>query len=314
VVNAREVAWRVFAAEYNASTLDVSGEGEKSPSYVVSPTGARINRLYVVGVVTDVENVGTANEPLYRARLSDPTGTFFLSAGQYQPTAAGILGKLRPPAFVAVMGKSRAYTAEGGGRFLSVRPEMVREVDAAIRDYWSYEACASLKQRLDCLEEAGEMNPPTVEGLVALGYPQALASGTILALSHYKEPQVERYRALLLETLRELVRSVGGAPLGRPGEPTKPGIEVVAAEEEALEAEPASLPEEEAAPSSDDAEAAVLQLIESLDRTGKGAPWEDLVAAAAKQGLEKTRLEEATAALLDKGEIYEPELGKMKRI
>ncbi len=28
----REIAWRVFAAEYNASSLDIKGEGEKAPS------------------------------------------------------------------------------------------------------------------------------------------------------------------------------------------------------------------------------------------------------------------------------------------
>ena len=55
----REIAWRVFAGEYNDANKDVSGGGERSPSYVVTPLGAKINRLFVVGVLTDVENVAT---------------------------------------------------------------------------------------------------------------------------------------------------------------------------------------------------------------------------------------------------------------
>ena len=35
----REVAWRVFAGEFNSSRLEIKGEGEKVPSYLVTPLG-----------------------------------------------------------------------------------------------------------------------------------------------------------------------------------------------------------------------------------------------------------------------------------
>ena len=41
----REVAWRVFAGEYNSSNLEIKGEGERAPSYIVTPLGAMINRV-----------------------------------------------------------------------------------------------------------------------------------------------------------------------------------------------------------------------------------------------------------------------------
>src|SRR6266705_1127868 len=47
-----------------------------APSYVVTPLGAKVNRVFVVGVITDVENVGSDIQPMWRARVSDPTGTF----------------------------------------------------------------------------------------------------------------------------------------------------------------------------------------------------------------------------------------------
>ncbi|TLZ92311.1 MAG: hypothetical protein E6J98_05860, partial [Methanobacteriota archaeon] len=106
----REVAWRLFASEYNDANLETEGTGERPPSYVVTPLGAKVNRVFVVGVITDVENVGTDGQPMWRARVSDPTGTFHVYAGQYQPEAASALSKLKPPVFGAIVGKSRIYS------------------------------------------------------------------------------------------------------------------------------------------------------------------------------------------------------------
>ena len=94
----REAAWRLFAEEFNASRLEIKGEGEYTPSYIVTPLGALVNRMFVVGVLTDVENIGSGEEPLYRARVVDPTGTFYVSAGQYQPEAAKRLASIKTPA------------------------------------------------------------------------------------------------------------------------------------------------------------------------------------------------------------------------
>ena len=109
----REVAWRLFAGEYNDATLQVEGTGERAPSYVIKPLGAKVNRIFVVGVITDVENVGTDMQPMWRARVSDPTGTFHVYAGQYQPEAAAALSQLKPPVFGAIVGKSRSRLARG---------------------------------------------------------------------------------------------------------------------------------------------------------------------------------------------------------
>jgi len=125
----REVAWRLFASEYNDANLEMDGGGDRAPSYIVTPLGAKVNRVFVVGVITDVENVGTDIQPMWRARVSDPTGTFRIYAGQYQPEAAATLSKLKPPVFGAIVGKSRVYSPEAGSVFTSIRPERIKAVD-----------------------------------------------------------------------------------------------------------------------------------------------------------------------------------------
>jgi len=51
----REVAHRLFAAEFNDATYSYSeSDEERAPNYVVTPTGARVNRLFAIGVLPEV--------------------------------------------------------------------------------------------------------------------------------------------------------------------------------------------------------------------------------------------------------------------
>jgi len=63
-----------------------------------------------------------------------------------------------------------------------------------------------------------------------------------------------------------------------------------------------------------DEEDTVVKIIESLESGAKGVHWDKIVETAKAKKIDKVRLEEIIASLLDKGEIYEPELGMMKRI
>ena len=296
----REVAWRLFAGEYNDANLEVEGQGERAPSYVVTPLGAKVNRIFVVGVITDVENVGTDMQPMWRARVSDPTGTFHVYAGQYQPEAAAALSKLKPPVFGAIVGKSRVYQPDSGGTYTSIRPEAIKEVDERVRDFWILEACRSLRKRLDAMAEAQKMDPLTKEGLVSVGVKAALAEGIVQAANHYGKADLSRYTAMLAESLRYLLPEFREDQGAAAPEPTV--------------SEPAAKPDakESQEPTAD--EDRVLAVITSLDKDGKGAPWEGILEAAQKQGVSKDKLEESINSLLDKGLIYEPILGRMKTI
>ena len=149
----RETAYRVFAAEFDDTTLSYAeSDEERAPNYVVTPTGARVNRLFVVGVLTEIESV---NEEQLRARVVDPTGAFVVYAGQYQPEALSFLERTDPPAFVAVTGKARTFQPEDSDRvFTSIRPESLAAVDAATRDRWSVAAAERTTERTETMRDA----------------------------------------------------------------------------------------------------------------------------------------------------------------
>lgn len=301
-MNIREPAWRIFSKEFNSATLDLSSGEEKAPSYVVTPLGAKVNRVVVVGVMTEVENIGTKESPMMRARVADPSGSYYLSAGQFQPDTMTVLRELKPPEFVAVVGKARVYAPDENIRLLSIRPETVRRCDGKLRDFWVYETCVSTLSRLDLMSEVMKMDPPSVDEIRKLGYPRLLAEGAMLAASHYKGTDFESYRELVVTALREIASN-------RIGEIKEIDVEESVVATDVEEVEVSSLEDLDI---SEDEEKTVIQIIKSLDKNGKGAEVEAVVAAAQKKKIDKDRLDEIFSLLMGKGELFEPVLGRLK--
>ncbi|MFA4935635.1 MAG: hypothetical protein WC568_07345, partial [Candidatus Methanoperedens sp.] len=186
----REVAHRLFAVELKESNLQVKeGQDQFSPQYLITPTGAKCNRVFVVGVLTEKEDVGTDSE-FWRGRVVDPTGAFFVTAGQYQPEAAQILSRTTPPEFVAVIGKPTAYTTKEGNVLTSIRAESMHIVDAATRDRWVVDTAMLTLKRLEKL--AGS------------------EPGAVKAREHYNT-NVESYKELVNKAVLSLKDDAGAS-------------------------------------------------------------------------------------------------------
>jgi len=148
----REVAHRVFAAELKESNLQSKeGQDQYSPQYLITPTGAKCNRIFIVGTLTEKEDVGTDSE-FWRGRIVDPTGVFYVTAGQYQPEAAQVLARTAPPEFIAVIGKPTIFTTKEGNVLTSIRAESMHVVDAATRDRWVVETAKLTAKRIARLQ------------------------------------------------------------------------------------------------------------------------------------------------------------------
>lgn len=180
----REVAQRAFAREFNDATYTFrESDDDRAPVYVLLPTGAKANRVFVVGTLTETEDVGSEDE-YWQGRIVDPTGTFFAYAGQYQPEAAGMLRETEPPAFVAIVGKPRTYETDDGTVNVSLRPEHLTIVDEATRNRWVTETAERTLERIDRF--GGEANE----------YAQ-------MAREQYGDT-VEQYRQAVIEAVESL--------------------------------------------------------------------------------------------------------------
>lgn len=205
----REVAHRLFASEYDDATYSYSeSDEERAPNYVVTPTGARVNRLFVVGVLTEV---GQAGDSMLRARVADPTGAFVVYAGQYQPDAMAFLDNVEPPAFVAVTGKARTFQPEDSDRvFTSIRPETINEVDGETRDRWVVTTAERTLERIATVITALDTDPgdDLRATLRESGVDPSFAAGIPIALEQYGTTQA--YLADVQRLALDATRLVGG--------------------------------------------------------------------------------------------------------
>jgi RPA family protein len=212
-VPTREVARRVFAREFNdASYTFKESDDERAPVYLLLPTGERANRIFVVGTLTETEDVGEDSE-YWQGRLVDPNGdTFFMYAGQYQPDAASMLRELEPPAYVSVVGKPRTYETDEGDVRVSIRPESITTVDEATRDRWVIETAERTLDRIkrfEAAESEGDGAASQDSGNAA-----AMNEYVRMAREEYDLP-VENYRRAVVEALESL-ESADGAEAESP--------------------------------------------------------------------------------------------------
>lgn len=323
----RETAWRVFAGEYNDSTFEIKGEGEMAPSYIVTPLGAKVNRVFIIGVLTDVENVSEGGD-LVRARISDPTGVFTMYSGSYQQDVTDMLHKIEVPAFVAVIGKVRTYIPEEGTLYVSIRPEKILEVTADVRDKWILETCKNTKDRIEAVVEAMKLENLSEFDLKKLGFSKDLCEGLIAARQHYGKVDLEKYIRLIHESLEYLTPGKESLPDLKKKEDKKQekiDEEPISNEEDLEEAEITTAdtiqtpdtekkeetPEQEESDNSLETEETVLGVIKEIEGED-GAQWDTITEKCEKKGLDQDNVEEALTSLMDKGLIYEPVLGTIK--
>jgi RPA family protein len=144
----RQVAHRAFSSEFNQATYTFrESEDKQAPIFALLPTGAAANRVFVVGTLTETENVGT-DEEYWRGRVVDPVGTFFVYAGVYQPGAMEVLKAADTPLYVAVVGKPRTYETDDGGVNVSLRAESITTVPETTRSRWIVEAADRTVDRI----------------------------------------------------------------------------------------------------------------------------------------------------------------------
>ncbi|MEM0129602.1 MAG: hypothetical protein QXG65_05530 [Thermoplasmata archaeon] len=306
----RETAWRVFAAEISAALHQEKGSGERAATYLLSPYGARMNRVLVVGALSLPETIGRDPEqPFVRSRLSDPTGTVSVTAGVYQPRALAQLRSADGPRTAVVVGKVHLYRGADDTPYLSVRAEALRAVDDPTARAFLAETLGQTLDRLDLLERVRRDPGRPDERWVSEGVPIAWVRAARASIERY--PTIDRaaFRASLA-TVLAVAR--GERPLSAPSLPSAAP---------APRAEPSAPPKAEPPPApaltaADRAEeSAFLDAMDELaEASADGyADLRELQAVLREHGLSAERVEALLDRLQEQGSVEEPIVGKLRR-
>ena len=133
----REVAYRIFSDELRDSVALEKGGEEYAAQFVLTPTGAKANRIFVVGTLTEKEDIGT-DSAYFKLVIADPKGTFKAYIGMYQEEALASIANIEPPCFVAVTAKIKPNEYNENVYF-NLAPESINVVDEATYDIWTKE-------------------------------------------------------------------------------------------------------------------------------------------------------------------------------
>lgn len=311
----REVAHRVMACELRDADQEHRADDDTSgfaPSYVITRTGAKINRLFIVGVLIECENIGQDGNDLWRARVADPTGIFTVYAGQYQPEAAEQLSQLQVPSFVAVVGKARTYEPEPGSVFVSVRPESVTVVDEQMRDEWILEAADQALERISARMTLAKQDSFDATMLIKADISPVIAEGAVMAREKYGDVNLRPYAEKVLETVDALATGrempIPQPPAARDemgAAPTAPGG--------TAKGQFTPSQQDTAPPANEALEKLLIDAVEGLlESDPDGAAWDEVVDKGTAAGHDEDEVEEVLNDLMDKGIVYEPVLGKLK--
>ena len=307
----REPGILVLAQELSSSIEKHVEDREYSPTYLISEIGGKLSRVLIAGVLDQIENRGSEEDPFYTARVIDPNGDYYyLQAGQYNPEGAAALSKLEIGVPVLCVGKVRARTPEDSERtYVSVQPESIRAVTMNEVNHWAVRACDALMLRIKATktfedeEEFGKLklNEREIDGIK-------------LSKDFYQSVALENYQALLYNCLTRLA----GGEIETPesdftGEFESAGNNIDTTSKIKESKEETEVPTEETIETkkSDGNESKVMALIQKMDE-GDGIYYDDLGIAISMEGVDGPMLDEILDSLTDQGLIYQPRFNHYK--
>jgi RPA family protein len=152
----RSSVTKMLIAELNRTTHALpKPEGQYEAQTYLSPAGRVMAKVMICGTALEKEDVGK-EQPLWRMRITDPSGTTQVYAGgMYQPEAAQAIAQIEIPAFVAVVGKLHLYEPEGAGGnvIVSLRPDSISIIDGKGRDDFLLDAALSTLRSVKATSE-----------------------------------------------------------------------------------------------------------------------------------------------------------------
>ncbi len=297
----RETAYRVFSKELNSSVISKMGTEEMSPSYVITPLGTMINRVLISGVLTEIENAGSEDELMWRGKVQDVAGNFFISVGKFQQEASASMANLEAPCYVSMIGKVRTYTTNDDRTFVSVRPEHIVRIEENDYFAWLLETAKSVWSRLLRMRDVLKIPDVTASELTAKGFSAQDADGITTALDSYGQPESSIYLKMIQEALRRLLPDQN-VDFGLPGD------------EGAVPA-PAAAKKDDDSSNDTEIEDMILAYLDEHDSDShNGVFIEDLVRMMEDNGISAEKTEIVYNKLMDDGLIYEPNLGFLKKI
>ena len=238
---------------------------------------------------------------MWRGKVQDVAGNFFISVGKFQQEASASMANLEAPCYVSMIGKVRTYTTNDDRTFVSVRPEHIVKIEENDYFAWLLETARSVWSRLLRMRDVLKIPDVTAAELTAKGFSAQDADGIVTALDSYGQPESSIYLKMIQEALRRLLPD-DNVDFGLPGD------------EGAVPTPSAAKKDDDDSSNDTEIEDMILDYLDKHDNDARGVFIEDLVRTLEDNGISAEKTEIIYNKLMDDGLIYEPNLGYLKKI
>ncbi len=272
MITKREVAKWILSKELrDTSVIEEQSPDERGRPYIISPMGTKIKRVLIAGSVASKNIL----ENYTKITLSDPLGTFFLSAfaTDFSLEVKDAADALSVGDNIAVVGRVSPFKTDEGILRISIMPESIFSAAEDTINYWNWRTLFITRRKYYAIQEMRKREKPDIESLVKLGYSPEEAECAANSLKYYQDYNLQEF----MESLSSVTR--------------------VSHASERL----------------DSLRDLVLRVIKEQD-DGKGCRYESLVEAAAEENFEQSEVDEALNDLGSSGDIYEVSLKRYKII
>ena len=304
----REPAVRMLAEEFRGASLIEEGSGEFDPSYVITSLGARVNRLFVGGLLERFERRDTDSGAMYDLQVRDPTGAHYIRVGSFQPELLPTVEALEArweegeTMLLLVIGKSRFFRNDEGAVYTSVRAESIIESDREAYAGWLTEASEATLRRMHWADVGAELEP-SAAAYAEAGIPEDLRLGLQLARGHYGSVDAVQYEV-------GVRRALGLAEGGEVSEAT------LSERGPALVTTDGGAPAATAAPSGAGLKQprAEIEEMVRLNDQGEGVDYATILRSCEARGHDRQLAEEALDALHEEGVLVDERFGWYRHI
>ncbi len=192
----REPAWRIFSFELNDSiVLEKKGE-EKEAQYILTKLGAKINRVFMSGILEDKKSV--ANDSMIIINFNDRFGDVKLMVDKNYtpPNVFKFFSTHEPPELISFIGKVRVW---GDNSNVELRVESVKTSNEFIYRYWKLKALENLIYRVNLMDISIQKND--IESMLKEGYPKRVIENMFLAIERFGIIDLTGYKNQIYEML-----------------------------------------------------------------------------------------------------------------
>ncbi len=128
-------------------TVPIKGLDNEARIFVTE-TGEEASKVFLVAALMEKEDIGK-EKTFWKAKVADPSGPIYVTAGEYQPEASAQLAEIPIHSIISIIGKLTSFETEDHTRIINIRAESVTPASAETQEIYLAELAGFLSERLE---------------------------------------------------------------------------------------------------------------------------------------------------------------------